>query len=239
MQALTTTRLGAGVSQAPFDRFNMGNCASPQGDDPDAVRENRRQLREMAALPSDPFWLRQVHGSDVVELERASQLSELPEADASFTRERGLVLAIQTADCLPVLLTDQQGTVVAGAHAGWRSLVGGVLEETVNAMDVDPVHLLAWLGPAAGPSEYEIGMDVYDAFVSSNWSLGAAFKTTRDHHWNVDLYAIARMKLETLGLRPDRISGGDRCTIRERDVFYSHRRDQRTGRMASLIWMAP
>ena len=149
VRALTTLRTGPGHSVTPFDRFNMGNCASPQGDDPDAVMQNRAALLTLAQLPSAPFWLKQVHGADVAELRAPEQLDALPTADASFTRERGLVLAIQTADCLPVLFADDKGEVIGAAHAGWRSLVGGVLEATVAGMDTDASALNAWLGPAA------------------------------------------------------------------------------------------
>lgn len=238
VHGLTTTRNGAGFSQAPFDSFNMGNAATPNGDDAETVKRNRAQLVKLAWLPSEPFWLKQVHGVDVVELRRASQLDDLPTADASFTREKGLVLAIQTADCLPVLFAARDGSVIGAAHAGWRSLLNGVIEETVKAMDVDPSNLSVWLGPAAGPSKYEIGLDVYDAFVSRNWSAGAAFKTTRDYHWNVDLYALARLRLEDLGINSANVFGGDLCTMSDSERFFSHRRDQRTGRMATLIWLS-
>ena len=236
VHALTTTRDGDGVSVAPFDRFNMGNCVSPIGDDPQAVQVNRERLQVQAKLPSAPFWLKQVHGIEVVELKRMDQLNDLPTADAAFTREPNLVISIQTADCLPVLLTDRHGTVVGGAHAGWRSLAAGVIERTVEAMQVPGSDLLVWLGPAAGSQHYEIGVDVFDAFVSQDWKAASAFKCSRDDHWYVDLYALARLRLATLGVRADQIHGGDLCTIADANRFYSHRRDQRTGRMASLIW---
>lgn len=238
VHGLTTTRDGAGFSEAPFDTFNMGNTASPRGDDPAVVKRNRAELVKLAALPSEPFWLKQVHGVDVVDLRRASQLDDLPTADASFTRERGLVLAIQTADCLPVLFASRDGSVIGAAHAGWRSLLEGVIEKTIAAMGSDPADMSVWLGPAAGPSKYEIGLDVYDAFVSRNWSAGAAFKTTRDYHWNVDLYALARIRLEEAGITASNVFGGDLCTISDSKRFFSHRRDQRTGRMVSLLWMS-
>lgn len=236
VHALTTTRDGDGVSVAPFDRFNMGNCASPTGDDPQAVQTNRERLQQQAKLPSAPFWLKQVHGVEVVELKSAEQLNDLPAADAAFTRKPNLVISIQTADCLPVLLTDRRGTVVAGAHAGWRSLAAGVIERTVEAMQVPASELLVWLGPAAGPQRYEIGVDVFDAFVSQDWKAASAFKCSRDDHWHVDLYTLAKQRLEALGVPAAQIFGGDLCTITDANRFYSHRRDQRTGRMASLIW---
>jgi purine-nucleoside/S-methyl-5'-thioadenosine phosphorylase / adenosine deaminase len=160
-----------------------------------------------------------------------------PEADASVTSTPGTVLAILTADCMPVLFCAKDGSEVAGAHAGWRGLAAGVLETTVAAMRTPPDRLIAWLGPAAGPQKYEIGVEVYDAFVANNWRAAAAFASTRPDHWNVDLYALARQRLEAAGLAAADIHGGDLCTISDPQRFYSHRRDQRAGRMASLIWM--
>lgn len=236
VHGLTTLRRGAGSSGAPFDSFNMGNMLPPNGDDADTVARNRLELERLADLPSKPFWLKQVHGVEVVELTSRAQLDDLPTADAAFTRKDGLVLAIQTADCLPVLFASKDGSVIGAAHAGWRSLVGGILEKTVAAMSTDPASLQVWLGPAAGPSKYEIGVDVFDAFVSQDWRAASAFKTTRDYHWNVDLYALARMRLEDAGVPLANISGGDLCTISDAERFFSHRRDARTGRMVTLLW---
>ena len=159
-----------------------------------------------------------------------------PEADAAVTSTPGTVLAILTADCLPVLLCARDGDEIGAAHAGWRGLAAGVLEATVAAMRTSPDRLRAWLGPAAGLGDYEIGVEVYDAFVSRNWRAGAAFTSTRPNHWRVDLYALARMRLQQAGLRPDAIHGGGLSTIGEPDRFFSHRRDARTGRMATLAW---
>jgi YfiH family protein len=164
---------------------------------------------------------------------------EEPEADAAVTSTPGQVLAILTADCMPVLFAADDGSEVGAAHAGWRGLVGGVLESTVAAMRTAPEKLHAWLGPAAGPAHYEIGEEVYDAFVSQDWGAGAAFVTTRPHHWRVDLYALARRRLQALGIDAGRIHGGGLCTIADAQRFFSHRRDQRTGRMASLVWIEP
>ena len=159
-----------------------------------------------------------------------------PEADAAVTSTPGTVLAILTADCLPVLLCARDGDEIGAAHAGWRGLAAGVLEATVAAMRTPADRLMAWLGPAAGPDDYEIGVEVYDAFVSRDWRAGAAFASTRPNHWRVDLYALARMRLQQAGLRPDAIHGGGLSTIGEPDRFFSHRRDARTGRMATLAW---
>lgn len=165
--------------------------------------------------------------------------SDEPSADASVTSTPGHVLAILTADCLPVLLCADDGSEVAAAHAGWRGLAAGVLEATVSAMHTPPARVIAWLGPAAGPQHYEVGVEVYDAFVAPDWSAGRAFTSTRPHHWHVDLYALARQRLAKAGLAPGNVHGGGLCTIADPQRFYSHRRDRRTGRMASLIWIEP
>ncbi|KGM56574.1 laccase [Lysobacter arseniciresistens ZS79] len=238
IRGFTTLRHGAGMSQAPFDRFNMGlRC----GDDPAAVQRNRAELAEIARLPATPAWLRQVHGTAVLRVDGDPDAppGDEPEADAAVTSVPGAVLAILTADCLPVLLCADDGGEVGAAHAGWRGLAAGVLEATVAAMATPPGRLMAWLGPAAGPASYEIGTEVYDAFVARDWAAGSAFTSTRPNHWRVDLYALARCRLEQAGLPPARIFGGGLDTIGDPARFYSHRRDQRTGRMATLAWIEP
>ena len=235
VQAFTTMRYGAGCSQPPFDAFNLGNRYAADGDAPDVVDANRRELVERFGLPSTPHWLRQVHGTSVVHVDGPG-LQHEPEADAAVTASADTVLAILTADCLPVLLCSLDGREVAGAHAGWRGLVDGVLEQTVGAMRTSPDRVLAWLGPAAGPGEYEIGLEVYDAFVSRDWSCGDAFCSTRPLHWRVDLYALARRRLQAAGVPAAQIHGGGLSTIADSQRFFSHRRDRRTGRMASVIW---
>lgn len=240
VRALTTLRYGAGVSQAPFDRFNLGNHRGAAGDDPDGVARNRALLVDVAGLPSPPHWLQQVHGVDVARLVAPASDAQqaLIEADASVTSERGLVLAILTADCLPVVFAADDGSGIGAAHAGWRGLAAGVLEATVAKMHTAPSALRVWLGPAAGPASYEVGTEVHDAFVTADPTAEAAFVATRAGHWRVDLYALARRRLEAVGIRADAIHGGDRDTIAEPDAFFSHRRDQRTGRIATLVWMA-
>ncbi|WP_028919178.1 peptidoglycan editing factor PgeF [Pseudoxanthomonas suwonensis] len=238
--AFTTLRHGAGVSAAPFDTFNLGTRS---GDDPPAAAANRAELVRRAGLPSVPHWLRQVHGTGVLRFEaparsEAGDAGEA-EADASVTSTAGVVLAILTADCLPVVFAAVDGSEVGAAHAGWRGLAGGVLEATVAAMRTPPARLHAWLGPAAGPQAYEIGAEVRDAFVGSDEGAAAAFATTRPGHWKVDLYALARRRLQAAGLAPEAIHGGGLCTISDPARFYSHRRDQRTGRMATLVFIAP
>ena len=227
--AFTTLRRGAGVSVAPFDTFNVGaRC----GDDACAVASNRAELAHRAGLPSPPRWLRQVHGVAVA----VEPAGDEPEADAAVTATPGTVLAILTADCLPVVLAAQDGSEVAAAHAGWRGLAGGVLEATVAAMHAPPSRLRAWLGPAAGPQAYEIGAEVREAFITSDPDAAAAFAATRPGHWRVDLYALARRRLQAAGIAADAIHGGGLCTISDPQRFYSHRRDQRTGRMATVVF---
>ncbi len=257
VRAFTTLRHGAGVSRPPFDAFNLGaRC----GDDASAVEANRAELAARFGLPSAPHWLRQVHGTGIARFnkasvgatsvaslspetpEKSSRLTSLlqeeePEADAAVTSVAGVVLAILTADCLPVAFAAEDGSEVALAHAGWRGLSAGVLEATVRAMRTPPQRLLAWLGPAAGPQQYEIGQEVFDAFVAADEGAATAFAATRPGHWRVDLYALARRRLSAAGV--SRVHGGGLCTISDPQRFYSHRRDQRTGRMATLAWIAP
>ena len=230
--ALVTTRTLAGHSQPPFDRFNLGmHC----GDEPSAVAANRERLIELAGLPNPPHWLAQVHGSQVRRIEHAWPAAVPAQADAVVTNVAGAVLAVLTADCLPVLLCARDGSGVGAAHAGWRGLAAGVLETTVAAMRAPPAELLAWLGPAAGPTHYEIGEEVFTTFVDCAAQDAACFRPTRPGHWLVDLYALARRRLTGVGVRA--ITGGDLCTIADATRFYSHRRDDRSGRMASLIWL--
>ena len=177
-------------------------------------------------LPHEPVWLRQVHGTRVVDLDRPLAL----EGDAAMTRVASTVCAIQVADCMPVLLADEAGRVVAGAHAGWRGLSAGVIEATIEQMNVPGKSLVAWLGPAIGPRVYEVGDEVRAAFVEKD-----AFSATRPGHWLLDLYAVARRRLQRQGV--ERIFGGGFCTYSDPERFYSYRRDGRTGRMAAMIWL--
>lgn len=229
VHALTTLRFGLGVSRPPFDAFNLGaRC----GDDADAVAENRRQLGTALGLASPPRWLRQVHGTGVA----VEPAVDEPEADAAVTRIPGTVLAILTADCLPVVFAAKDGSEVGVAHAGWRGLAAGVLEATVATMQAPADALVAWMGPAAGPQAYEVGEEVHEAFVSRNPRAEVAFSPTRPGHWTVDLYALARMRLAEAGVTD--VHGGGLCTISDPRRFFSHRRDQRSGRIATLAWIA-
>lgn len=235
VHALTTLRGPAGYSEEPFDRLNLGaRC----GDQDESVRASRELLRAQAALPTAPRWLHQVHGTAVHRFDAgASNTHVEPQTDAAVTATPGQVLAILTADCLPVAFAAADGSEVAIAHAGWRGLCDGVLEATLQAMDAAPANIMAWLGPAAGPQRYEVGDDVRDAFIVRDRGAEQAFRATRPGHWLCDLYQLARQRLRAQGVR--RIHGGEYCTISDAERFFSHRRDGRCGRMASLIWIAP
>ncbi len=231
VHAFTTLRGPAGASIAPFDSFNLGmHC----GDDAAAVMRNRDALVEHLGLPSRPRWLRQVHGTAVVSCDNEACADE-PEADAAVTTKPGIVLATLTADCLPVLFCSEDGGVIGAAHAGWRGLSAGVLENTIASMRTPPEKILAWLGPAAGPQSYEVGDEVRTAFVDIDPHAASAFAATRRGHSLCDLYALARLRLANVGVTA--VFGGDQCTISDPRRFYSYRRDGQTGRMASLIWI--
>lgn len=228
VHALVTTREG-GVSEAPYDSLNLGVHV---GDDPARVAENRRRLQ--ALLPAEPCWLNQVHGTTVLDADTWS--GGLMDADAVVSRRAGRVCAVMTADCLPVLLCDVAGSVVAAAHAGWRGLHGGIVDATVAAMDVSPSSLVAWLGPAIGPDAFEVGEEVRQAFMSHTPQAVHAFRATATPgKWMADLYALARLRLAALGVA--RVYGGEFCTHADATRFFSYRRDGVTGRMASLIWL--
>jgi YfiH family protein len=186
-----------------------------------------------AMLPTSPAWLRQVHGIEVVDA-GAIPSGTVPDADASFAREPGVVSAIMTADCMPVLLAARDGSVVAAAHAGWRGLCAGVIERTIDRMDVPGSELQAWLGPAIGPRAYEVGAEVRDAFLARDALAASAFVATRPGHWLLDLYAIARQRLADRGVAA--VYGGAHCTATQAEMFFSYRRDKAVERMAAFIW---
>ena len=225
IKTLITTRNG-GVSRGAFASFNLGLRT---GDDPGAVTANRAYLR--GRLPQEPKWLAQQHGTAVVEVD---DIDGSPAADASIARRPGTVCVIMIADCMPVLFTDQSGTLVAAAHAGWRGLAGGVLENTVRRMGVSPGEVLACLGPGIGPQAFEVGPEVRDAFIARNALAASAFAPGRSDKWLADLYALARLALARIGVT--RVHGGGLCTASDPQRFYSYRRDRITGRMAALIW---
>ena len=227
VQALVTTRRG-GASAPPWDSWNLGDHV---GDDPAAVARNRQRLATLTGLPPHQHhWLKQVHGTRVVPL---PQPPEPPEADASWTRTPAEACAILTADCLPVLFCDTDGHQVAAAHAGWRSLAGGILEKTVATFS-QPDTVLAWLGPAIGPNAFQVGPEVRAAFVDPMPALHDCFHPDGDRYL-ANLYQIARRRLARAGVH--QIYGGDFCTHTDINRFYSFRRDGQTGRMASVIWM--
>ena len=232
IRAVVTTRLLPGGSKPPFERFNLGLRS---GDAAAAVVENRNTLGEMLELPEAPRWLRQVHGIGVHDAD--ALLADVdPEADAAVTHQPGRVLAILTADCLPVFLAADDGTAVGIAHAGWRGLAAGVIEATIAQLGVAPASPVAWLGPAIGAKSYEVGDEVRAAFVDVDASDADAFEATRSGHWRCDLYALARARLARAGVT--RVAGGGFDTFSD-ERFYSYRRERETGRFASLVWIEP
>lgn len=229
--AAVTTAGGPGVSAAPFDRFNLGSRC---GDVAEAVVANRGALQQSLALPSTPRWLHQVHGVTVAELGPLPTLDE-PQADAAVSHLPGTVLAILTADCLPVLFCATDGTEIAAAHAGWRGLAHGVLEETLMQLRTPSEQILAWLGPCIGAPSYEVGEEVRSAFLDHDAVAASCFVATRAGHWLCDLAALAHLRLRAAGVT--RIYGGGYDTFTDAR-FYSYRRDgSRSGRFASLIWL--
>lgn len=234
VRAISTLRSG-GTSAGAYSSLNL---ARHVGDDPARVAANRAWLREAAGLPGEPLWLEQVHGIHVVE-HAAAPVGDAapPRADAAVAFTPGRVCVVMTADCLPVVFTDRAGTRVGVAHAGWRGLVGGVLEATIEALRIAPGELLAWMGPAIGPGAFEVGPEVRAAFIARHASNEAAFTLNAAGRHQADLYALARGALHRAGVRD--VTGGGRCTQREADAFFSFRRDGgRTGRMATLAWLA-
>ncbi|MGZ3252975.1 MAG: peptidoglycan editing factor PgeF [Burkholderiaceae bacterium] len=233
--AMTTTRRG-GFSRGPYgDGTGQGglNLGVHVEDEEHVVQQNRQLLNTI--LPAEPAWLTQVHGVTVVD---AASVTDAPEADASISTTPGVVCTIQTADCLPVLFCDVKGQVVGAAHAGWRGLLHGVLENTVERMHTAGAsEIVTWLGPAIGPQCFEVGAEVRHAFIERDKDNLEAFKPVQDHpgKYFADIYQLARLALKKAGA--SQIYGGGFCTVTDRKTFYSYRRDKTTGRMASLIWI--
>ncbi|MFK8015202.1 MAG: peptidoglycan editing factor PgeF [Gammaproteobacteria bacterium] len=229
VRALSTMRDG-GVSGGQYASLNLGDHVDDQ---PAHVKRNRELLATSQSLPGPVRWLNQVHGVDVA---RGAMLAARPTADASITTTPGEVLAILTADCLPVLLAKRDASAVGAAHAGWRSLVAGVLENTLDALGGTGADYVAWLGPAISQPAFEVGDDVRAAFVAHDSGAEIAFAPNAKGRWQADLYTLARQRLKACGVAE--ISGGDACTWSNPDRFFSYRRDGQCGRMASLIWIA-
>jgi len=226
IKAVITTRAG-GCSTGPYASMNLGLRT---GDDANAVAANRARLR--GELPQEPRWLRQVHGSAVADADALA--TEMPEADASIARLPGTVCAVLVADCVPVLFTNNGGTVVAIAHAGWRGLAGGVIEHSVEAIGGQPGDLMAYLGPGIGPQAFEVGPEVRQAFLKDNPQDAAAFTVHAPGKWLADLFLLAHRRLQRAGVR--HLFGTGTCTYSDPARFFSYRRDRTTGRMAALIW---
>ena len=228
VRAFVTTREG-GVSEGEYGSLNLG---AKSGDDPARVAANRRAVR--AHLPADPRWLAQVHGTAVADLD-AGDAGVAAVADAAVTSVAGRVAAVLTADCLPVFLCRDDGSRVAVAHAGWRGLAAGVLENAVAALGGEASRVLAWLGPAIGPEAFEVGPEVLDAFVSVQAEDRIAFSPRGGGKYLADLYALARRRLARAGV--EGISGGGFCTYTERERFFSYRRVKESGRLGAFIWI--
>jgi len=228
VRALSTLRYG-GVSRPPWADFNL---ADHVGDDPAHVMVNRGRLYRQAGLPAEPHWLHQVHGARVVE---AAAVEAGCVADSAFTCQVGVVCAVLTADCLPLLLCDRAGQRVAAVHCGWRGLAEGIIEAAVAALSGEASQLLAWLGPSIGPGRFEVGAEVRQRFVGADATAAAAFVSVAVGHWQADLYGLARQRLQSAGV--PKICGGHWCTASDAEQFFSHRREACTGRMASLIWL--
>lgn len=227
VRSLQTTRLG-GVSTAPYDTLNLGLHV---GDDPVRVNHNRQLLEPL--LPSEPVWLEQVHGTVVANADLADCRVV---ADACIARRHGSVCVIMTADCLPVLLCDEDGTVVGAAHAGWKGLAAGVIEATVTEMGVAPQKMMAWLGPTIGPHAFEVGEEVRAAFMAHDAAAAAAFiPLAAEGKYRADIARLARQRLNALGI--DRVYGGTFCTYHQKDKFFSYRREGVTGRMGTFVWL--
>lgn len=236
VRALCSTRAG-GVSQPPWDGLNLGDHV---GDDPAAVAANRQAYARRLGVR--PVFLRQVHGTQCVQLQ--ADTPDGTQADACYASARGVACTIMVADCLPVLFADTRGGVVAAAHAGWRGLLGqdgqGVLESVMRVMD--PAHTVAWLGPCIGPQAFEVGPQVLQAYTSHDAGCAAHFTAAAPGKWRADLQGLARRRLRSLGLDPQRVYGNDGspgwCTVTQDSRFFSHRRDRVSGRLAASVWLA-
>ncbi|MCK5917305.1 MAG: peptidoglycan editing factor PgeF [Cocleimonas sp.] len=230
IKAIMTTRQG-GVSFAPFDSMNLGDHVE---DDLQCVTKNRVSLKQRLNLPNDPLWLTQVHGLAIANADQ--KYKGKVEADASVAHQVGSVCAVMTADCLPVLFCNRQGTAVAAAHAGWRGLQAGILEQTVTSLNCPVEEVMAWFGVAIGAEYFEVGGEVREAFVSVQAEAEKAFVPSENvGKYLADIYLLARLRLQAIGV--SKITGGEYCSYKDKERFYSYRREAKTGRMVSLIWM--
>ncbi|MGF1727884.1 peptidoglycan editing factor PgeF [Photobacterium nomapromontoriensis] len=228
VRAVTTTRLG-GHSVVPYQGLNLGMHV---GDNQTVVQANRDDLQQALSLVTAPAWLNQIHSTTVIALDKP--LLSVPDADGSYTCQPGLACTVMTADCLPVILCDRAGTQVAAVHAGWRGLANGIIEAALALFSVPASDILAWLGPAIGPSAFEVGSDVRDQFIAYQPEAQRAFQAYGDK-WLADLYRLATQRLNASGV--DQVFGGEYCTYNEPERFFSYRRDGVTGRQATLIWL--
>ena len=228
IKAVISTRNG-GVSCGSFASLNLGNHV---GDNVAHVAENRRRF--CSRLPQPPVWLRQVHGTHVAYAHDAPAMPETG-ADAAVTDRVGIPCAVMVADCLPVLFCDTAGTVVGAAHAGWRGLCAGVLQNTVAAMQVPPAKIMAYMGPAIGPHAFEVGAEVRAAFMAADAAAAASFSAIGHEKYRADIYKLAKLFLARVGVTA--LYGGEFCTVEEPGRFFSYRRDQVTGRMAAAVWL--
>ncbi|MBZ4202016.1 MAG: peptidoglycan editing factor PgeF [Methylovulum sp.] len=225
VHSATTLRLG-GVSSSPYSALNL---ATHVDDDVKAVLQNRQRIKAHLMLPSEPLWLQQVHGNDVY---LGTEWLDSPLADAIVTAQKNRVCAVLTADCLPILVCTHSGEKIAAIHAGWRGLLKGIITNTIAAMHT--TNCMVWLGPAISVKHFEVGAEVRDAFIQKDAAFASAFTEKKQQKWLADIYAIAKVELQALGIFD--IYGGDLCTFADAERFYSYRRDGQTGRMASLIW---
>ncbi|MBL1141643.1 MAG: peptidoglycan editing factor PgeF [Proteobacteria bacterium] len=227
IRAGTSLRTG-GYSTAPYNEFNL---ALHVGDNPDDVKSNREILFNYLDLSSEPFWLEQTHSAKIISIDRPSANRK---ADASVTTQKNRVSVIMTADCVPILLCNKEGTKIAAVHAGWRGICGGIIENSLKAFS-EPENLIAWIGPCISQKYYEVGTEVYENCLSHSKMLEKAFKQTNRNHWYANLVQIVRILMEKE--RVGSIHECGLCTYKLDDMFYSYRRDRETGRMASMIWM--
>jgi len=226
IHAAVTLRTG-GVSKGVFQSLNP---ALHVNDNAERVMTNRQHISQMLKLPAEPVWLEQVHGDRVI---KADENAALKQADASFTEQPGVVCTVMTADCLPILLANANGSQIAAIHGGWRGLLAGVISNTV-ALFNSSNNVIAWLGPAIGPDCFEVGAEVQSSFVAKSPKYSDAFKQKNQDKYLADIYQLARIELAMLGIK--QVYGGDFCTVSDKQRFYSYRRDGETGRMATLIW---